>query len=134
MKELKFRLWAGKKFYYEFYIFNGKPYCWENSESDIVPWFNKDQVLLYGEPVTQQFTGLLDKNNKEIYEGDIIKWFHPTESIGVCEYFINEVFNAPYPNQCYFGLRVKEVGICHFQEDDTYEVIGNIFENADLLK
>ncbi len=82
----------------------------------------------------QQFTGLTDKNGKEIYEGDIVKWFHGVEDVAEVKYVVSQVFNAPYPDMCYFGVRSARLGICHFQRDDDYTVIGNIFENPELLK
>jgi uncharacterized phage protein (TIGR01671 family) len=80
-----------------------------------------------------QFTGLLDKNSKEIYEGDIITY---KRSIGnwTGQYmttthtivFSKEVFAfvMEYGNQ-YIKLR-KHWGY-------EYEVIGNIYENPELL-
>jgi len=75
-----------------------------------------------------QYTGLKDKNGKEIYEEDIIKWKHPMEDIGVVK------FGCVNPNMSVFYLDVKRLGGCIFQDDDIYEVIGNIFENPELLK
>lgn len=84
--------------------------------------------------IVQYFTGRKDNNGRDIFEGDILRWFHGIEDVGVCEWVGEEVaFLRNYPDQCYFGVNVKRLGNCHFQEDDDYWVIGNIFENKDLL-
>ena len=72
-----------------------------------------------------QYTGLVDKNGKKIYEGDILKSRHSRYSYKVYfedyRYFIED----------YWGTQItpKQEAINHFE----CEVIGNIYENPELL-
>ena len=76
--------------------------------------------------ILQQFTGLLDKSGREIYEGDIVA--------GPVKQLINEEdyrstsvvkwVNTPYTAHFDFGI-APAAPLC--------EVIGNIYENPDLL-
>lgn len=74
--------------------------------------------------IPMQFTGLLDKTGKEIYEADIIQFE------GTTEYGYGEII---FDNGMYWIqekdslLRVDMVCI------ETCKVIGNIFENSELL-
>lgn len=71
-----------------------------------------------------QFTGLHDKNGKEIYEGDIVKsFFVDTDEAG------NEIYK-------YYIIEVKyDEVLCSYKIDKfmNLEVIGNIYENKELL-
>lgn len=86
------------------------------------------------ELVLQQFIGLFDRNKKEIYEGDIIKFdisgfpHGPEREIGL----IGEVhFNSTLCCWC-FGK--DEYSFFDRIDKKSLEVIGNIFENSELLK
>ena len=92
-----------------------------------------------------QFTGLYDKNGKEIYEGDILRGDeYPFNCDGVDNYFAEIVWAD---NVCgFYRLTHKNPnstvrGISHgnweqLDEDNikSFEVIGNIHDNPELLK
>ena len=82
--------------------------------------------------ILMQYTGLKDKNGKEIYEGDIIKVIYKDEI---------EIYSVIYDESfcCFRMVTVKDFPNDNFldfadEERDLYEVIGNIYENTELLK
>jgi uncharacterized phage protein (TIGR01671 family) len=67
-----------------------------------------------------QFTGLHDRTGKEIYEGDIVSYYELNPYVIL------------YQDGLYL-LENKELGNVYFPLWGECEVIGNIFENPDLL-
>ena len=117
MREIKFRVW-------DVY---GKQWC-KMVEVDVIQDFryvidNKDLVF-------QQFTGLKDINNKEVYEGDIVRYnFGNDEKIEWIDLVIFDHYSWRLAH--YDGL---ESGCTSLFPLPGLEVIGNIFENKNLLK
>lgn len=115
MRTIKFRAWNGKKMF-------------QSEDLSIAPryrkWLGKVDVIL------MQFTGLLDKNGKEIYEGDILKFF-------------NHIWKVEWDKRGGWAqtteppMNKEEISrLAHFVDNDmnVKEVIGNIWENPELLK
>lgn len=84
------------------------------------------------EQTVGQYTGLKDKNEKEIYEGDILKIkseFDNTEII--CDIiYLDGAFRT---KKFMFGSYYDCLYYC-YANDCELEVIGNIYENSELLK
>lgn len=119
MRELKFRVWSESdkeyrrdcKLKYLFTSSTGLPstaYSDEGDRFDI-----------------EQYTGLKDKNGKEIYEGDIVDYDDDGECIGIVKYDAPEFYlDADATNWARMFLK----GAPH------QKVIGNIHENPELVK
>jgi len=68
------------------------------------------------------FTGLHDKNGKEIYEGDIVAYNK--------DYGGDKTFEVEYKKGG-FTIQNALIGVC---KQESLEVIGNIYENPELLE
>jgi uncharacterized phage protein (TIGR01671 family) len=82
--------------------------------------------VLHG-PTIEQYTGIKDKNAQEIYEGDRVSWQEPnTEGRELGEVkWVNDGFSIEYE------VVPGQLKILYFAPD--IEVIGNIYENPELL-
>ncbi len=82
-----------------------------------------------------QFTGLYDRNGKEIYEGDIVNIHDSHETCGVVEYRDNIAAFV----LCREKVKNRHKGDgtdyqLYAGREKRYEIIGNIYDNPELLK
>lgn len=71
--------------------------------------------------VVMQYTGLKDKNGKEIYEGDIINHIHGTKE-------------RVFYDRGKFNVTSRVDSILLYYVLDNLEIIGNIYENPELFE
>ena len=122
MREIKFRAWCKK---HKVMIYHIGSVNW-NEQNEI---FVNQDIRCAGNEILMQYTRLKDKNGKEIYEGDIVSMFHDTQ-------FSQVKWNSEY------GCWEIKVQLSIHNEGwdllgnhlEQCEVIGNIYENQELLE
>ena len=129
MREIKFRAWTGKEIVYRFAVeaING----FENDFGIVAEITNGEISEYHSDWILMQYTGLEDKNGREIYEGDIVVPDRPLYYDGLLDKdpitiewmecgswypFADDDDKAPYPDPA------------------KSEVIGNAYENPDLIR
>ena len=116
MREIKFRAWD--KLNKEMFNVESINFQERRVYKDVVSYRNFNDIEL------MQYTGLKDKNNKEIYEGDIVIYHSKMHKI---------IFNA---EEARFVLRDDEFELeISFTNNNNkrMEIVGNIYENPELL-
>lgn len=126
MRTIKFRGLEANPYCEELRTFlYGTPLFITNEENYILPNFwdyeglNKFKVL---KKTISQFTGLHDKNGKEIYEGDILE-----DTLGrkkLVEY---------YKDGFWLNASLEGAEWCLRQVNSSSKIIGNIYENPELI-
>ena len=81
-----------------------------------------------------QYTGLKDKNGNKIWENDIVKCYADTDDLGNDLYFFYKViWHESYHCWWLSDIHTLEDEYLHQFNPSDIEVIGNIFDNPELL-
>lgn len=134
MRELKFRAWVKRSLYpdnmYWFNITWGNFYDGDGwigmlpiGETDKKKRIQVDP----GDIELMQYTGLKDKNGKEIYEGDILRYDN------FRDWLISWHEAGFYLQNFFRGMGDADYFILTHDLAITREIIGNIYENPELL-
>jgi len=132
MREIKFRAWdKNKNKMFNVGVLGIFDNCsWQHSFSYIhntQEWYGEEGMVI--SPVLMQFTGMVDKNGKEIFERDIPRWTSSNPfSLGE----IRKV-QVNYIQAQYWCIGDVGVYLAELLANEKCEVIGNIYENPDLL-
>ena len=126
-REFKFRVWDKV---------NNKMLYWESMiESETIGSFLDSMHPNYRFWELMQWTGLLDKNDRDVYEGDVLQHTTSTMRKVVKGYvsFVNGRFVLTH-NKVLNKMTGKLLEAYIYPFIKNFEVIGNIYENPELLK
>ena len=117
MREIKFRFWAVDKYDV------GYQMIYDYTFYEVIP---VNDMLNSPDVTAMQYTGLQDKDGKEVYEGDILKGYGYGNLSGkYVVKFVEGEWKAIAINNLTFSLPAK-----YFEHA---ELIGNVFENPELI-
>ena len=124
MREIKFRAWDKEsKRFTNYALLDDKAMFFEKHLGTWKPSTNRFTLM--------QYTGLKDKNGKEIYEGDIVK----TSNYGTGNRVNHrgyDLFNIIFKDGAF---RLDSKYRAYFLNDGFHcEIIGNIYENPELME
>jgi uncharacterized phage protein (TIGR01671 family) len=140
MREIKFRAWNNSSKEMEYFTSHKMGLQYRCGEFEVSsgwdsygnPTYNEDNNNKHE---IMEYTGLKDKNGKEIYEGDIVRFYFSADT-GINGEGATEIIDSvTFENGCFYFMNHKVwKGAYAWRYNEYCEVIGNIHENPELLK
>jgi uncharacterized phage protein (TIGR01671 family) len=131
MRELKFRAWDGQRMMYK-ELYDRSWYGTTENDEEGCHYVREVKSNDKRNLETMQYTGLKDNNSKEIYQKDLLGGTWGDGYIDYCDKCKSfEYFDIDGDcMSCEGDVSWRDL----VEEDGKFEVIGNIYENSDLLK
>ena len=126
----KFRAWDRTKNEMNYKVMVGN--CDTDDENWTCPiiWIEERQDWLHFDDYNSimQSTGFLDKNGREIFEGDILRHHKQTEYTFIVKY--DKEYGRWFGDgiNCIYNIDISKDFVPY------YEIIGNVYQNKELLK
>lgn len=137
MREIKFRAWNGKVMVEGIPLTTGKLIDLHHISNVFFRGIHTEADHEDGKHWTlMQYTGLHDKNGKEIYEGDVVKAFlGKIAVVKFGDYMVNGAdFYSNYATAGFYIDYGNNDDSTSYIKERECEVIGNIWESPELLK
>lgn len=130
-REFKFRAWDGEKLIYkvtpsvfpQVYTKSKLEVCAEIT--DYEPEYF-DEVDFIAVECIEQYTGLKDRNDKEIYEGDIVTMEYDLDDLEPSDYYV-----ITFSEGCFRINDIHETEVGSYLS--SWQIMGNIHENIELI-
>jgi len=124
MRTIKFRAWDK---------FNGC-YYYSDKYKSLSAFFKECEKCIEADNgiVYQQFTGLKDKNGKDVFEGDVVEQSDDRYVVESCSGGYQLIVYQQTKCKCYW-YKTGSLFNSHALSENFCEIIGNIFENKNLL-
>ena len=135
MREIKFRAWdkTHKKMFIRFFYISNMGHIYVDGDPYGMEMSSKRYMIPTDSLILMQYTGLKDKNGKEIYEGDILK----------CNQFKPLVEIRWDPERVCLSMWSNDHSEFYWKDFESWiflgnvltnlEIIGNIYENPELI-
>lgn len=124
MREIKFRAWNGNEMFYP-ETENNSDTFWSGFNSGKVEIRDYTTEIADNLCIPLQYTGLKDKNGKEVYDGDIVEFR--------CDGCIQSEVGKIKRSVIVFENGSFDIKDWSINETKWIEIVGNIYENPELL-
>lgn len=140
-REIKFKVYDNKRGYF-LPTNDGLVFSCKNEIDNLYGSFTVVTALQKKYFIILQFTGLTDKNGQDIYEGDIVKWDAHIPIGGYNTHNFEVIYQEPtFNGKQLSGFLLEIIGsnrpfiqTCGSNSPRQLEIIGNIFDNKELLE